>query len=140
MTQEQLRMQMLAGIITEGQYKEKLEEWGGGNSENDRREFERSRERDRRESETPKDTWGNDINGYINYLLGLSGVRWGEIDGEEELIDISGVDYADDHFDEYDDKDSYAYKHAKGRGYLDWMFMVRDRYNELKKSGKLKNL
>jgi hypothetical protein len=26
MTQEQLRMQMLAGIITEGQYKEKLEE------------------------------------------------------------------------------------------------------------------
>ena len=30
MTQEQLRMQMLAGIITEGQYKEKMEEWGGG--------------------------------------------------------------------------------------------------------------
>ena len=27
MTQEQLRMQMLAGIITEGQYKEKLNEW-----------------------------------------------------------------------------------------------------------------
>jgi hypothetical protein len=26
MTQEQLRMQMLAGIITEGQYKEKMEE------------------------------------------------------------------------------------------------------------------
>ena len=26
MTQEQLRMQMLAGIITEGQYKEKLNE------------------------------------------------------------------------------------------------------------------
>jgi cell division protein FtsI/penicillin-binding protein 2 len=26
MTQEQLRMQMLAGVITEGQYKEKLEE------------------------------------------------------------------------------------------------------------------
>jgi hypothetical protein len=30
MTQEQLRMQMLAGIITESQYKEKIEEWGGG--------------------------------------------------------------------------------------------------------------
>ena len=30
MTQEQLRMQMLAGIITEGQYKEKIKEWGGG--------------------------------------------------------------------------------------------------------------
>ena len=30
MTQEQLRMQMLAGIITESQYKEKMEEWGGG--------------------------------------------------------------------------------------------------------------
>ena len=26
MTQEQLRMQMLAGIITEGQYKEKMDE------------------------------------------------------------------------------------------------------------------
>ena len=34
MTQEQLRMQMLAGIITEGQYKEKIEEWGGGIPEN----------------------------------------------------------------------------------------------------------
>ena len=34
MTQEQLRMQMLAGIITESQYKEKMEEWGGGMPEN----------------------------------------------------------------------------------------------------------
>jgi len=33
MTQEQLRMQMLAGIITEGQYKEKLDE---GNNLNDK--------------------------------------------------------------------------------------------------------
>jgi hypothetical protein len=40
MTQEQLRMQMLAGIITEGQYKEKLNE--NNNYELVKQEFENS--------------------------------------------------------------------------------------------------
>jgi hypothetical protein len=144
MTKEQLRMQMLAGIITESQYKEKLQsilkEWGGGDGRGDRMDSEYRRRYDDAQSMTPKDKWKGNEDGYIQYLLGLSSVRWKDVDGEQDLVDISGIEYADDHFADLDDKKSYEYRHAKGRGYLDWELKVRDRYNELKKSGEIKKM
>ena len=87
---------------------------------------------------TAKDNWEGNEDGYIKYLLGLSGCRWRVVNGEKDLVTIRGFEYVDDHFADYDDKDSYSYKHAKGRGYLKWMLKVRDRYNELKKSNQIK--
>jgi len=86
---------------------------------------------------TPKDNWEGNEDGYIKHLIGLSSCRWRDIDGERKLVDICGFEYADDHFADYDDKESYSYNHAMGRDYLDWMLMVRVRYNKLKKSGKI---
>jgi len=140
MTKEQLRMQMLAGIITEGQYKTMLNEWGGGDLESDRRNREYIKAYDDAQSLTPKDRWKGNEDGYIKYLLGLSSVRWKDVDGKQDLVDISGIEYADDTFNDLDDKTSYTYRHAKGRGYLDWMLKVRERYNELKRSGEIKKM
>jgi hypothetical protein len=89
---------------------------------------------------TPKDNWEGNEDGYIKHLIGLSSCRWRDIDGERQLVDICGFEYADDHFADYDDKTSYSYNHAVGRDYLDWMLKVRTRYNELKKSGKIVDL
>jgi len=86
---------------------------------------------------TPKDDWEGNEDGYIKYLIGISSCAWRDIDGERQLVDICGFEYADDYFAAYDDKESYSYNHAVGRDYLDWMLMVRVRYNELKKSGKI---
>jgi len=140
MTQEQLRMQMLAGIITESQYKTMLNEWGGGDLEGDRRDQEYSANYRHSQGLTPKDRWKGNEDGYIQYLVGLSSSRWKDVDGERNLVDISGIEYADDFFNDFDDKESYGYNHAKGKGYLNWILNVRERYNELKKSGEIKKM
>ena len=142
MTKEQLRMQMLAGIITEGQYKEKTKKLDIieiGRSAANRAANAANDEYNRRQGMTPKDNWEGNEDGFIKYLMGISTVRWEDVDGKQELVPITGFEYVDDYFDDYDDKTSYAYNHAMGRDFLDWMLMVRERYNDLKKSGKIKN-
>jgi len=102
--------------------------------ESDRRHDGAQRERNRRESMTPKDDWGNNIDGYIRNLLKLPSYQW--VDGK--LITLTGVESLEKTLSTHlDDKDSYPYNHAKGRGYYDWMQKVRERYLELKKSGKI---
>lgn len=89
---------------------------------------------------TAKDNWEGNEDGYIKHLLGLSGHRWRVVNGEKDLVEIRGFEFVDENFAEYDNKDSYSYNHAVGRGYLDWMLMVRARYNYLKSSNQIKDI
>jgi hypothetical protein len=89
---------------------------------------------------TAKDRWEGNEDEYINHLLGLPSYRWRNIDGKKELATLRGFESVDDHFADYDNPDSYAYGHSKGRGYFDWMLTVRDRYNELRQSGEIKDI
>jgi hypothetical protein len=133
MTQEKLRMQMLAGIITESQYKEATEknldemDWTTYNAD----------------SYTPTSRkWGYDIDGYIkNELKAMDGMpRWKDVDGERKLVSMSAVEYLDDHFAALDDPNSLDYKQAK-RDSSNWDFeqRVKKRWEELRKSGKIKD-
>jgi hypothetical protein len=87
-----------------------------------------------------KDNWEGNEDGFITYLLGISGCKWVEVDGVRSLVTIRGFEYVDDYFADYDDVESFSYNRAVGRKYLDWMLMVRKRYNKLKKSGKIKDV
>jgi hypothetical protein len=89
---------------------------------------------------TAKDRWEGNEDEYINHLLGLPSYRWRNIDGKKELVTLRGFESVDDHFADYDNPDSYAYGHSKGRGYFNWMLTVRDRYNELRQSGEIKDI
>lgn len=89
---------------------------------------------------TSKDNWEGNEDGFITYLLGISGCKWVEVDGVRSLVTIRGFEYVDDYFADYDDVESFSYNRAVGRKYLDWMLMVRKRYNKLKKSGKIKDV
>jgi len=142
MNKEFIRMQILAGIITEGQYKEKTKKLNiveAGSTSGDQRHRDAEDDYNRRQAMTPKDNWEGKEDEYIKHLVGISSVEWKDVDGKRELVPITGFAYADDHFADYDDKTSYGYGHAVGRKYLDWMLMVRKRYEELKKSGKIKD-
>ena len=87
-----------------------------------------------------KDNWEGNEDGFITYLLSISGCKWVEVDGVRSLVTIRGFEYVDDYFADYDDVESFSYNRAVGRKYLDWMLMVRKRYNKLKKSGKIKDV
>jgi len=87
-----------------------------------------------------KDNWEGNEDGFITYLLGISGCKWVEVGGVRSLVTIRGFEYVDDYFADYDDVESFSYNRAVGRKYLDWMLMVRKRYNKLKKSGKIKDV
>ena len=108
-----------------------------GYSERRRQEQANSKYMEYRMGLTPKDNWEGNEDGYIKHLINGSGCTWRDIDGERQLVDICGFEYADNYFAAYDDKESYSYNNAMGRDYLDWILMVRERYNELKKSGKI---
>ena len=114
----------------------------GLRSESDRRDIASERERFHRECMTPKDDWGNDFDGYINNLLNLPSYEWvTDQNGNRELKTLRGIESIEKHFhDHIDDPENYCYGHAKGRGYFDWMVAVRDRYLELKKAGKIKDI
>jgi hypothetical protein len=111
-----------------------------GRSEKQRQSAAYWRDQEYRMGLTPKDRWEGNEDEYIKHLLGLSGSRWRNIDGKKELVEIRGFEFVDDWFADYDDTDSYSYNHAKGRGYFDWMLTVRDRYNKLRQSGKIKDI
>ena len=111
-----------------------------GYSERHRQAVACSREEERRMGLTFKDNWEGNEDGFIKHLVNGSGSRWRVIDGEKKLVTIRGFEHADDFFDDYDDKDSYSYKHAKGRDYLDWMLNVKTRYESLKQSKQIKDL
>jgi hypothetical protein len=133
MTQEQLRMQMLAGIITESQYKEATE----------KNLDEMNWDDDSADAHTPDwRRWGYNTDGYIkNQLKAMDGMpRWKDVDGEEKLVNQSAVEYLDNHFAALDDPNSLEYKQAK-RNNSKWDFeqRVKKRWEELRKSGKIKD-
>jgi hypothetical protein len=131
-----MKQSQLKQIIKE-EIQSLLSEWGGGNIENDREDLASRRDRERRESMTPKDHWENDIDGYIKHLLDTPSYK--KINGKIETI--RGIESLEKTLsDHLDDKKSYAYNHAKGRGYYNWMQKVRERYLELKKAGKIKDI
>ena len=111
----------------------------GLRSESDRRDIASARERFHRECATPKDDWGNNFDDYINHLLNLPSYEWvTDQNGNRELKTLRGIESIEKRFhDHIDDPENYCYRHAKGRGYFDWMVAVRDRYLELKKAGKI---
>jgi hypothetical protein len=105
--------------------------------EADRRDIENSRERARRESMTPFDDWGDNIDGYINNLLKKPSYQW--VDGE--LKTIRGFKSMDIHFyDHLENTELSCYHKCRHRGYYDWMVTVKDRYLELRSQGKLKDI
>jgi len=133
MTQEQLRMQMLAGIITESQYKEATE----------KNLDEMNWDTDSADAYTPDwKRWGYNTDGYIkNQLKAMEGMpRWKDVDGERKLVNQSAVEHLDDHFAALDDPNSLEYKQAK-RDSSKWNFeqRVKERWEELRKSGKIKD-
>jgi hypothetical protein len=89
-----------------------------GYSERYRQAVECRREENRRMGLTPKDNFGKDFVSYIEYL--------------DSFTDI------EEHFDDLDDKTSYMFRHANGRGYLEWMFEARNVYQDLKAKGTFK--
>jgi hypothetical protein len=89
---------------------------------------------------TPKDDWEGNEDGFINYLLSSNGIKWVEVNGEKSLVTIRGFEYVDDYFVDYDDKDSWSYNLAVGRNYLEWILMVKARYESLKQSKQIKDL
>ena len=133
MTQEQLRMQMLAGIITEGQYKEATE----------KNLDEMNWDTDSADAYLPDwKRWGYNTDGYIKHeLKAMEGMpRWKDVDGERKLVNQSAVEYLDDHFAALDDPNSLEYKQAQ-RDSSKWDFeqRVKERWEELRKSGKIKD-
>lgn len=108
-----------------------------GQLEADRRDIENSRERARRESMTPFDDWGDNIDGYINYLLKKPSYKW--VDGD--LKTIRGFESIDKHFYDYLEDDTFSvYHQCRHRGYYDWMVKVKDRYLELRAQGKIQDI
>ena len=108
-----------------------------GYSERYRQSRECWKEQERRMGLTFRDNWEGNEDEFIAHLIYGSGTAWRVIDGKRQLVTISGFEHADDFFADYTDKDSYSYKHANGRDYLDWMLMVKARYERLKRSKKV---
>lgn len=109
----------------------------GLRSESDARQVESERERFHREGATPKDNWGNNIDGYILYLLKCPTYKW--VDGE--LITLTGVKSVKEHLYDYLEDDSLScYHQCRHQGYYEWMVQVNERFLELKKTGEIKKL
>jgi hypothetical protein len=109
----------------------------GLRSESDARHVENQRERFIRECATPKDDWGNNIDGYISYLLKSPTYRW--VNGE--LKEYYGVKSLKMNLYDYLEDDTLScYHQCRGRGYYEWLVKVNERVFELEKTGKLKKM
>jgi hypothetical protein len=107
----------------------------GLRSESDARQVSNERERFNRECTTPKDDWGNNIDGYIIHLLKIPSYQW--MNGE--LITLTGIESAESHLYDYLEDDSLScYHQCRHRGYYEWMLQVNERFLKLKKTGKIK--
>jgi hypothetical protein len=105
-------------------------------SESDRRSVENERRRFERECATPKDDWEGNEKDYIKYLAdGFTYAR----DKDFNLIKFRGEEAVRKHLEKHlDNSDCYSYNHAKGRGYYDWMLLVREKFEEMVKNKEFK--
>jgi Tat protein secretion system quality control protein TatD with DNase activity len=102
MTQEQLRMQMLAGIITEGQYKAKLNEEEG----TDILSFLKSNKQELLSKLTEKFEWDEDDAEMIGeYEIGIGADADGNEDAEIAGLGEAGLDFS---FNPNKVKDTYG--------------------------------
>jgi hypothetical protein len=96
---------------------------------NERRRFER-------ECATPKDDWEGNEKSYIKYLA--NGFTY-DRDKDGNLIKLRGEEAVRKHLENHlDNSDCYSYNHAKGRGYYDWMLLVREKFEEMVKNKEFK--
>jgi hypothetical protein len=108
----------------------------GLRSESDRRSVDNERRRFERECATPKDDWEGNEKGYIKYLAdGFSYDR----DKDGNLIKLRGEAAVRKELENHlDNPDCYSYNHAKGRGYYDWMLLVREKFEKMVRKDKFK--
>ena len=104
--------------------------------EADARAIASERERFERECATPKDNWGGNEKGYIQYLYdGFSYDR----DKNGKLIKLRGKKAVEKELYDYlDNSDNCVYHQAIYRGYRDWMLKVREIFNKMVENGEFK--
>ena len=111
--------------------------WYDDQLEGQRNSIANERERFHRECATPKDDWGNNIDGYINHLIKTPSYE--NVGGK--INTIRGFKSIEKHFHDYLEDDSFScYHQCRAHGYYDWMVAVKNRYLELRSQNKLKDL
>ena len=109
----------------------------GLRNESDARHVASERKRFIRECATPKDDWGNNIDGYISHLLKSPSYKW--VNGV--IKEYYGVKSLEMKLYDYLEDDSLScYHRCRHRGYFEWMLQVKERFLELKKTGKIKKM